>query len=89
MIYPAIKGRDSVNQGIQYVQDQRISATKRSLNILKEYRNYLWDTDKDGKTINKPIDIFNNAMDAARYGFDSYRHLDSKSEVYTPIFDLA
>lgn len=70
MILPAVKGKDSVVQGIQLVQDQRISVTKRSINVIKEYRNYLWETDKDGKIINVPIGIFNHAMDAIRYGFD-------------------
>jgi len=69
----AKKGRDSVNQGIQYVQQQRISVTKRSTNILKEYRNYLWQTDKEGKIINTPDVIFNHAMDAVRYGMDRER----------------
>lgn len=72
-IIPTIKGRDSVTQGIQYVQSQRISMTKRSLNMIKEYRNYLWDTDRDGKILNVPIGIFNHALDAVRYGFDSLK----------------
>jgi phage terminase large subunit len=72
-IIPCIKGRDSVKQGIQFVQNQRISITKRSLNLIKEYRNYLWETDKDGKIINEPIGIFNHCMDAIRYGFDGLR----------------
>lgn len=64
-ILPCTKGKDSVNQGIQYVQNQRISITKRSVNTIKEYRNYLWETDKDGKIINEPIPIFNHACFAA------------------------
>ncbi len=72
-IQPCVKGKDSVKQGIQYVQNQRISVTKRSTNLIKEYRNYLWETDKDGKIINEPIGIFNHCMDAIRYGFDGLR----------------
>lgn len=71
-IAPAIKGQGSVNQGIQFVQDQRCSVTKRSLNIIKEYRNYLWRTDKDGKIINEPEGGFDHSMDAIRYGLSSY-----------------
>lgn len=67
-IIGAQKGPGSVNQGIQYVQDQRISVTKRSTNLIKEYRNYLWMTDRDGKILNEPEDIFNHCMDAIRYG---------------------
>lgn len=65
------KGKDSVNQGIQVVQDQRISMTSRSTNLDKEYRNYLWETDKDGKILNVPISIYNHHLDGVRYGFDS------------------
>ena len=67
------KGQGSVNQGIQYVQDQKISITKRSINGIKEYRNYMWETDRDGKIINTPIDLWNHFIDATRYGFESLR----------------
>lgn len=79
-IIPVVKGRDSINQGIQYVQDQKISVTKRSVNLIKEYRNYLWDDDKDGNRMNKPIDAFNHILDAVRYGFDSLRPLDEDDD---------
>lgn len=72
-ILPCVKGQGSVNQGIQYVQDQRISVTKRSLNIIREYRNYLWQTDKNGKIINVPEPGFDHSLDAVRYAFDSYK----------------
>lgn len=72
-IIPANKGKDSVRQGIQYVQDQRISVTKRSINIIKEYRNYLWMTDKDGRIINEPDHRWSHSMDAIRYGLDTYK----------------
>lgn len=70
-IQPSQKGRGSVLQGIQYVQDQRISVTKRSTNVIKEYRNYLWLTDKDGKVINEPDHVWSHSMDAIRYGLES------------------
>jgi len=72
-IMAVTKGQDSINQGIAYVQDQRISITKRSTNGIKEYRNYLWKTDKDGKILNTPIDIWNHFLDAARYGFEGLK----------------
>lgn len=78
-ILPAEKGPDSVNSGIQLIQGQKISVTKRSINIIKEYRNYLWQTDKDGNIINKPEDIWNHSMDAIRYGLVSLL----KKPVYT------
>ena len=82
-IIPVIKGKDSVAQGIQFVQDQRISVTKNSYNVIKEYRNYLFEVDKDGKVTNDPSPIFNHAMDAIRYGFDALRKVDT-SELDIP-----
>lgn len=70
-VMPAQKGKDSVTSGIQMVQDQQISVTKRSVNLIKEYRNYLWETDKDGRIINVPEHIWSHSMDAIRYGISS------------------
>lgn len=70
------KGPGSVNQRIQFVQQQRISVTKRSTNIIKEYRNYLWQTDKEGKIINEPQEFLNHAMDALGYGLSSFRPIN-------------
>lgn len=70
LVIPAKKGRDSVNNGIQLVQGQRISVTKNSTNIIKEYRNYLWEIDKEGKTLNVPEHAFSHSMDGTRYGFE-------------------
>jgi len=72
-IIGAEKGADSVRNGIQVVQDQKISITKRSTNTIKEYRNYMWKKDKDDNFIspNVPEDIFNHSMDAIRYGLSS------------------
>jgi phage terminase large subunit len=72
-ILPAQKGQGSVNRGIQYVQQQRVSVTKKSINIIKEYRNYLWQTDNDGKIINTPDVGFDHAMDALRYAIESFK----------------
>ena len=65
------KGRDSVNNRIQLVQDQRISVTKHSINIIREYRNYLWETDRDGKILNVPEHAFSHSMDAGGYAMAS------------------
>ena len=70
------KGQGSVLQGIQYVQGQRISVTKRSTNLVKECRNYLWQTDRDGRIINEPSAIYNHALDAVRYAMESLRAVD-------------
>jgi phage terminase large subunit len=70
-VIPANKGQGSVTQGIQKLQDQRVSITKRSINGIKEYRNYMWMTDKNGKILNVPIDLWNHFLDATRYGNES------------------
>jgi len=67
LILPSQKGPGSVNQGIQYIQGQRISITKRSVNLLGEYYSYLWMSDKDGKIINEPTGGYDHALDAVRY----------------------
>lgn len=77
-IQPARKGADSIKSGIQLIQGQKISVTKRSVNIIKEYRNYLWEVDKNGKILNVPISIYNHHMDGIRYAFASI--LDFMSE---------
>jgi phage terminase large subunit len=72
----AKKGQGSVYQGIQYVQDQRISVTSRSVRTIKAYRNYLFRTDGNGKVQNDPDDAvheWSNPMDAIRYAFSSLR----------------
>jgi len=70
-IIPAQKGKDSVKYGIDVVQEGRISATKRSINVIKEYRNYLWMVDKDGQVLNVPEEPYHYSMDAVRYGMMS------------------
>lgn len=70
-IQPAPKGQGSVLQGIQAVQSQQVSVTKQSVNVIKEYRNYLWETDKDGRILNVPEHLFSHSMDAVRYAMNS------------------
>lgn len=86
-VIPAQKGPGSVLQGIQYVQDQKISVTSRSTNLIKEYRNYMWATDKDGKPMNEPEDAFNHCMDAIRYGMENHTvNEEIELPIYRPIF---
>lgn len=66
-IRPVSKGRDSINFGIQIMQSQDYLVTSNSVNLIKELRGYTWDKDKTGKTLNKPIDNLNHAIDAVRY----------------------
>lgn len=79
----ANKGPGSVNQGIQWVQDQRISMTKRSTNVIKSFRNYMWRTDRDGKILNIPDHAFSDAMDATRYALETLRPNEEEEEDVT------
>jgi phage terminase large subunit len=66
-VHAARKGPDSVRSGIQYLHSKPLYITARSVNLLKELRNYKWREDKNGRILNEPVDAFNHAIDAARY----------------------
>lgn len=66
----AKKGKDSIKNGIQWIQDLQIIVHPRCVNFLTEISNYTWDKDKFGNKLNKPIDDFNHLMDAMRYGLE-------------------
>lgn len=80
MIQGAEKGKDSVNHSIQLVQDQRVSVTKRSVNIIREYRNYLWQVDKNGIILPFPEDTFKHSMDAIAYAMASIVPIRKRQE---------
>jgi len=61
------KGKDSINYGIDVMQQQEYLVTSNSVNLIKELRAYCWDVDKAGTRLNKPIDNNNHAIDALRY----------------------
>lgn len=61
------KGKDSINYGIDVMQQQEYLITANSVNLIKELRAYCWDVDKAGTRLNKPIDNNNHAIDALRY----------------------
>ena len=63
----ARKGKDSVKNGIQFLHSRPLLVTARSVNVIKELRNYKWKEDKNGKQLNEPVDSFNHAIDAMRY----------------------
>lgn len=84
-IIPATKGQGSVMQRIQYLQGQRVSVTKRSINLLKEYRNYLWMTDKDGRIINQPDPMSkDHLLDGIGYAVANIRSMDYDENLEEP-----
>ncbi|MCD8207451.1 MAG: PBSX family phage terminase large subunit [Bacteroidales bacterium] len=68
----AKKGRDSVNNGIQFIQDFELVIHPRCVNFLTEISNYTWDKDRFGHKMNTPVDDFNHLMDAMRYALEDF-----------------
>jgi phage terminase large subunit len=71
-IKPAQKGKDSIKNGIQWIQDLEIIIHPQCVNFITEISNYTWDQDKFGNKLNVPIDDFNHLMDAMRYALEQY-----------------
>lgn len=84
VVQGAEKGAGSISQGIQAVQDRQVSVTKRSVNLIKEYRNYLWKTDKDGRLLQVPEGGNDHALDAVRYGIQSLNPKPVEQAFYKP-----
>lgn len=68
-IHPVLKYPGSVVQGIDVMKRYKVHITERSLNFIKEWRNYTWTQDKEGKWLNVPSDRDNHGIDASRYVF--------------------
>ena len=66
-IRASLKGRDSVNAGIDLLKRFKIHIHKDSTNAIQEFRNYKWKEDKTGKLTNTPEDKNNHITDAVRY----------------------
>ena len=70
----AEKGKDSIVNGIQKIQDYHIIVHPRCVNFITEISCYSWDKDKFGKSINRPVDDYNHLMDAMRYALEGKIH---------------
>lgn len=68
-IHAVKKGKGSIEAGITSMLGFKIHITRRSVNVIREFKNYTYMQDKDGKWLNTPIDTFNHAIDAIRYVF--------------------
>lgn len=67
----AMKGKDSINAGIDYLLEYEIVVNAHLVEFMTEFNNYSWAVDKDGKATNKPNDDFNHFIDSLRYAFES------------------
>ena len=66
-IHPVKKFKGSVEAGIDTMKGLTINVTRRSSNVIKEFKNYTYIQDKNGKWLNEPIDSFNHLIDGVRY----------------------
>ena len=71
-IRAARKGKDSVLNGIQYIQGFKIIIHPKCVNFITEINNYTWEKNNFGKLINQPIDSFNHLLDAMRYALEDF-----------------
>jgi len=71
-VKPAKKGKDSILNGIQFIQDFKIYVHPKCENTIIELSNYVWDN-KDGVIVNKPVDDYNHLMDALRYSLEDIK----------------
>ena len=67
MIFPSLKGKDSINAGIDLLKRYKIHILSSSENAIAEFRNYKWQEDRSGKLINVPEDKNNHIIDPCRY----------------------
>jgi phage terminase large subunit len=68
----AMKGKDSVNTGIDFLCEYEIIVNSHLVEYMTEFNNYCWAIDKDGKATNKPVDDFNHFIDALRYSVEHH-----------------
>lgn len=80
-IHPAEKPPGSVNHGIDIMKRYKIWITERSINYIREWRNYTWRQDKNGKWLNEPVDKDNHGIDASRYVFYMEKGQEMTEEV--------
>jgi phage terminase large subunit len=64
------KGKDSILRDINFLKLKKIQVTKTSVNAIKEIKNYMWRTDRDGKVLDEPVDVLNHCLDGLRYSLN-------------------
>lgn len=64
----AVKGKDSIINGINLLQQYEIIVHPKLTWVVEELKNYTWKKGKDGEYINVPIDKYNHSLDSLRYG---------------------
>lgn len=89
-VKPARKGRDSVLNGIQFIQQFDIIIDERCFKTIEEFENYTWVKDKKtNEYINTPVDSYNHVIDGIRYALETARtDKKDKNEKYKALQNL-
>ena len=82
-VYPALKEKDSVLRGINFVKKHKIFLPKESIELIKEFRTYKWKVDKDDRTLDVPVDLNDHLLDALRYALSMLSKGTGRAEVLT------
>jgi phage terminase large subunit len=75
---PSVKGPDSVRAGIDYLKSVKIHIVDGSSNLINERSRYKWKQDKAGNNLPVPVEFFDHAMTAGRYGIYSHCRTDGE-----------
>jgi phage terminase large subunit len=81
-VLPVTKGKDSILFGLNLINQNKVYVTSKSKNLINELRNYIWQTDKTGIKMNRPIDAYNHAIDAMRYAMTSQLENPNKGNYF-------
>lgn len=82
-IKPTAKGAGSIVAGISAVQAYQLNVMSDALGTIEELRNYSWKKDINGNYLNVPVDKYNHALDALRYGVTTF--LQAGRKIMTPL----
>jgi phage terminase large subunit len=68
---PALKGKDSVNFGIQWFQQRLVVIDVKCVGVRNEWTTYHWKQDKDGNAMRVPSEKNNHFIDGGRYAYEN------------------
>ena len=71
-MHGSIKGKDSIEYGINFLQGYRIHILPTCVHAIEEFNTYCFQQDKDGNWLNQPVDANNHFIDALRYSLEKY-----------------
>jgi phage terminase large subunit len=72
--FPTSKPKGSVKEGIDFIRSHAIFVHKESVDFQKEMRSYKWKSKPNGETLDEPLKVFDDLMDAARYAAISLKN---------------